>query len=171
MPFEKGNQASVAGGLSRRGKPNKSTRDAREAIARFVDRNAPKLQRWLDAVANGLREGVLRDQAGNVILDDDGKPVPGRWIVPPDPEKAFQLFQSVIEYHVPKLSRREVENVPPKSPRILDSSQLTQEQREQLRLMLAQSDPALIEQQPANVLEPVGLAVAQVIDSSGDEQV
>ena len=28
--------------------------------------------------------------------------------VPPDPEKAFKLFLSVIEYHVPKLARVEM---------------------------------------------------------------
>ncbi len=172
MPFEKGNRASVAGGLSRRGKPNKSTRDAREAIARFVDRNAPKLQRWLDAVANGLREGVLRDQAGNVILDDDGKPVPGRWIVAPDPEKAFQLFQSVIEYHVPKLSRREVVKDPAGPSRVIDSSKLTAEEREQMRQIILRQmqQPELLEQIAPNVLEPVGLAVAQVVESVVDNE-
>lgn len=165
MPFEKGNQASVAGGLSRRGKPNKSTRDAREAIARFVDRNAKSLQRWLDAVSDGLREADVPGPP-----DENGNPtvIPGKWIVAPNPERAFVLFQSVIEYHVPKLSRREVVKDLPGKARILDSSQLTAEQREQLRLMLAQSDPALLEQQPANILEPVGLAVAQVVDSVGD---
>src|ERR1700761_1346611 len=164
MPFEKGNKASVYGGLSRRGKPNKSTRDAREAIARFVDRNAGSLQKWLNAVSDGLREAVVRGPDGKVILDENGKPIPGPWIVPPNPEKAFQLFQSVIEYHVPKLSRREVVTDPPKDGRVIDSSALTAEQREQLRQMiLAQAGPAQLEVIPPNVLEPVGLAVAQVV--------
>lgn len=60
-----------------RGVPNKATAEAREAIARFVDGNAHRLQEWLDRVAET------------------------------DPEKAFSLFQSVIEYHVPKLARTE----------------------------------------------------------------
>lgn len=60
-----------------RGVPNKATAEAREAIARFVDGNAHRLQDWLDRVAET------------------------------DPEKAFSLFQSVIEYHVPKLARTE----------------------------------------------------------------
>lgn len=59
------------------GVPNKATQEAREAIGRFVDNNAHRLQKWLDDIA-----------ADN-------------------PEKAFNLFQSVIEYHVPKLARTE----------------------------------------------------------------
>ena len=61
-----------------KGLPNKATQQAREAIARFVDGNAHRLQEWLDRIADE------------------------------DPEKAFSLFQSVIEYHVPKLARQEI---------------------------------------------------------------
>lgn len=66
------------GGGSRKGIPNKATQAAREAIAEFVDGNAHRLQDWLDRIAED------------------------------DPEKAFSLFQSVIEYHVPKLARSEL---------------------------------------------------------------
>lgn len=72
-----------------KGTPNNSTIEAREAISAFVDKNSHKLQKWLDEVADG-------------VMDE------GEYIVKPDPEKAFSLFQSVIEYHVPKLSRSEV---------------------------------------------------------------
>lgn len=58
---------------------NKSTQQAREAIAKFVDGNSHRLQEWLDQIAEG------------------------------NPEKAFTLFQSIIEYHVPKLARTEIE--------------------------------------------------------------
>jgi len=60
-----------------KGVPNKATTKAREAIALFVDDNSEKLQTWLDQVA-----------ADN-------------------PAEAFKLFQSVVEYHIPKLSRAE----------------------------------------------------------------
>ena len=73
------------------GSPNKSTSMAREAIARFVDGNTDKMQGWLEQVANGVQEEQT-----------------GKWIVPPNPEKAFQMLQSVVEYHVPKLARQEV---------------------------------------------------------------
>lgn len=66
------------------GVPNKTTQQAREAIALFVDGNAHRLTEWLDQVANG---------------DGDTKP---------NPAKAFELFQSVVEYHVPKLARTEL---------------------------------------------------------------
>lgn len=61
----------------KKGVPNKATTQAREAIAMFVDNNAHRLEAWLDQVAHD------------------------------SPKDAFQLFQSVIEYHVPKLSRSE----------------------------------------------------------------
>jgi secreted protein with Ig-like and vWFA domain len=64
---------------------------AREAIAAFVDGNAHRLEGWLDEVANGVyHEG------------DD------KWLVAPQPAKAFELFQSVVEYHIPKLARSEI---------------------------------------------------------------
>lgn len=61
-----------------KGAQNKATLAAREAIAKFVDGNAHLLQEWLDKIAKK------------------------------DPERAFTLFQSVIEYHVPKLARSEL---------------------------------------------------------------
>lgn len=141
MPFQPGHKISG----SRKGKPNRIKRDAREAIARFVDGNAHKLQRWLNTISEGVREPN----------NPDG--TPGKWIVAPNPEKAFVLFQSVVEYHVPKLSRREVVNEDKPNGRVIDSSQLTQEQREQLRQMIL-GQPELLEQ-------PAGLGDARVIES------
>lgn len=68
------------------GVPNKATMKAREAIALFVDGNAHRLTEWLDEVAAG---------------DPDNN-------VKPNPAKAFELFQSVVEYHIPKLARTEL---------------------------------------------------------------
>jgi hypothetical protein len=73
------------------GSPNKSTSMAREAIARFVDGNTDKMQGWLEQVANGVY-----DEAE------------GKYLVFPNPEKAFAMLQSVVEYHVPKLARQEL---------------------------------------------------------------
>ena len=84
MPFKKG-QKSTAGPGRPKGLQNKLTLQAREAIALFVDDNAPRLAQWLDAVAKGDSENDIK----------------------PNPAKAFELFQSVIEYHVPKLARTE----------------------------------------------------------------
>lgn len=69
-----------------KGVPNKATAEARSAIAAFVDGNAHRLTEWLEAVANGDPVNDIR----------------------PNPAKAFELFQSVVEYHVPKLARTEV---------------------------------------------------------------
>lgn len=58
--------------------PNKTTVQAREAIAVFVDGNADRLAGWLDEIAAE------------------------------SPEKAFRCFMDVVEYHVPKLARTEL---------------------------------------------------------------
>lgn len=63
-----------------KGLPNKATSKAREAIAQFVDNNAHRLEGWLDKIAEK------------------------------DPKQAFDCFQSVIEYHIPKLARAEIDN-------------------------------------------------------------
>lgn len=68
------------------GTPNKATMEARQAIALFVDNNAHRLSEWLDKVADGDPENDIK----------------------PNPAKAFEMFQTVIEYHVPKLARSEV---------------------------------------------------------------
>ena len=62
-----------------KGTPNRATTDARYAIASFVDGNAERLTGWLDAIA-----------------DDN-------------PKAAFDCFMSVVEYHIPKLARTEVQ--------------------------------------------------------------
>ena len=75
MAFTKGNK--LAG--SRKGKPNKATTSAREAIARFVDGNAHRLQEWLEEVAR-----------------EDGA------------RAAASLYVDMVEFSVPKLARTEL---------------------------------------------------------------
>ena len=82
-----------------KGTPNKATADARQAIAQFVDGNAHRLTEWLDKVAEGVKVEV-RNEEGEVVGEE--------YVVPPNPAKAFDMFQSVVEYHVPKLARMEV---------------------------------------------------------------
>lgn len=61
------------------GTPNKATAQAREAIAAFVEGNVERLNGWLDAIANE------------------------------SPKQAFDCFMNVVEYHIPKLARSEVQ--------------------------------------------------------------
>lgn len=68
-----------AGKGRKKGVPNKATANARQAIAEFIDGNAHRLQGWLDAVAEA-----------------DG------------PQAAIDCFNSLVEYHVPKLARTEI---------------------------------------------------------------
>lgn len=62
-----------------KGVSNKATKNAREAIGRFVDGNAHRLQSWLDEIA--AAEG---------------------------PEAAVRCFGEFVEYHVPKLQRTDI---------------------------------------------------------------
>jgi hypothetical protein len=78
------------------GTPNKATNEARQAIASFVDGNAHRLTEWLDQVANGVK-----------VIEMDGDEPVEKYVVPPNPAKAFDMFQSVVEYHIPKLARME----------------------------------------------------------------
>lgn len=84
------------------GTQNKITLTAKAAIAEFVDGNAHRLAGWLDQVANGR---LLMDKDGKQVYDGQGNVV---YEIRPNPEKAFNLFQSVVEYHVPKLARSEI---------------------------------------------------------------
>ena len=73
------------------GVPNKVTQEAREAVKALLDANLPYLQTWLQNTA----EGLFDDQSG-------------KWIVPPNPGKACDIVQNMVEYAVPKLARTEV---------------------------------------------------------------
>lgn len=62
-----------------RGVPNKATTAAREAIALFVEGNVERLNGWLDDIAEE------------------------------SPKDAFNCFMDVVEYHIPKLARTELQ--------------------------------------------------------------
>ncbi len=59
--------------------PNLATTRGKQAVAKFVDDNADKLSRWIDAIER--KHGELA---------------------------AFQCVERLLEYHIPKLSRQEV---------------------------------------------------------------
>ena len=73
------------------GVPNKATTEARESIKALLDANIPYLQTWIESTAEG-------------IFDD----LTGKWIVQPNPAKACDIVQNLVEYSVPKLARTEV---------------------------------------------------------------
>lgn len=75
MKFVKGQSGNPAG--KPKG-PNKSTTRLKEALTRFTDDNADRLQEWLDEIA--IKDG---------------------------PRAAFKCFANLIEYSMPKLARTE----------------------------------------------------------------
>ncbi|MDX9690645.1 MAG: hypothetical protein RBT70_09350 [Alphaproteobacteria bacterium] len=62
-------------GGRRQGTPNKTTQQARLALADFIEDNVESLNEWLDRMAKD------------------------------NPESAFKAFMSVLEYNIPKLAR------------------------------------------------------------------
>lgn len=105
-------------------------------VAMVAQKNAAKLDGWLTRIARK------------------------------NPERAMDLYLRMLEYHIPKLSRQEIVKDPPGAGRVIDSSQLTAQQRQQLReMILAAAQPPALEHQPANTLQSMGLGDAQVIDS------
>ena len=73
-----------------KGIPNKVTQEARELVKNILDANLPKIQEWLESTANGIK-------------DENDK-----YIVMPNPAKACDIVQNLIEYTVPKLARTEM---------------------------------------------------------------
>jgi hypothetical protein len=61
-----------------KGLPNKATAEVRAAIAKLMEETAPKMQEWLDRVADE------------------------------DPARALEIVVKLAEYHIPKLGRTEV---------------------------------------------------------------
>lgn len=125
----------AAGRGRKKGELNKTTRDVREMVAVVAQKNAAKIDGWLSRIARK------------------------------NPERALDLYLRMLEYHIPKLTRTEIVKDDKQGGRVIDSSQLTQEQRQQLReMIMAAAQPALLEQQVAHVLQPVGLGDSQLID-------
>jgi hypothetical protein len=112
-------------------------------IAKVAEKNASKIDAWLARIGRK------------------------------NPAKAMDLYLRMLEYHIPKLTRTEIVKPTSNSGRVIDSSKLTAEEREQMRQIILRQmqppdEPALLEQQAPNVLEPVGLRDAQVVDSVED---
>lgn len=130
-----GTRPPNAGKGRKKGSTNKATRDVRAIIAVVAEKNVSKIDSWLARIGRK------------------------------DPAKAMDLFLRMLEYHIPKLTRTEIVKDDKNVGRVIDSSQLTQEQRQQLReMIMAAAQPALLEQQVAHVLHPVGLGDSQLID-------
>ena len=84
------------GGRSK-GTPNKVTKDVREAFATFVEKGSDEFAAWLRSVAEGTKE-TYRDEDGNERE---------RYVVQPNPARAFDMVMQAAEFTIPKLQRTE----------------------------------------------------------------
>ncbi|HQT82439.1 MAG TPA: hypothetical protein PLQ34_09755 [Ferrovaceae bacterium] len=99
MAFPKGHE-KVGG--RKPGSQNKKTEALREAISRLLDNNQDKMAKWLETVAEG-KKGKITNKAGEIEEV---------YLIPPNPAKAFEMVQSLIEYQLPKLARQEITGDP-----------------------------------------------------------
>lgn len=79
MPVKKGTRPPNAGKGRPKGAKNRVTRDVRAAIAELLQANVHKVPTWLDAVAKK------------------------------NPARALELLIRLLEYHIPKLARSEMQ--------------------------------------------------------------
>jgi hypothetical protein len=105
-----------------------SVREARRAVADFVDSNLPRFNGWLSQVANGIPQV---DKNGVVQTTDSGVPI---YLVKPDPLAAIKVVADVCEYHLPKLSRQDVDVAVTGVVAHIDGSEWTQEELTKLPL-------------------------------------
>jgi hypothetical protein len=63
------------------------------------------------------------------------------WLVPPNPEKAYNMLKDVVEYHVPKLARSELTgaNGGPVSIAAIDMKGLSDAELDQMQRLLAKA--------------------------------
>lgn len=80
----------------------KNTKQARAAIAQFVEGNIPKMNDWLNKVAYGTPK---INRHGEIMHDADGCPI---YITRPDFKGALDCLGSIIDYHLPRFSRQDV---------------------------------------------------------------
>lgn len=69
----------------------------------FVEQNLPRLDCWMQQVANGIPKVDMNCEP---IRDTNGSVV---YLVKPDPATAIKLVADICEYHLPKLSRQDVQ--------------------------------------------------------------
>lgn len=78
-------------------------RKARVAITRLAEQGAPQMLGWLQDAANGIPKRNLK---GEPLRDSNGSIM---WLVKPDPLGAFKAMSDVMDYHLPRLSRQDVD--------------------------------------------------------------
>ena len=84
------------GGRSK-GTPNKVTKDVRQTFAAFVDSGSDEFMLWLRKVADGVKETYIDDQG----VERE------RYVIQPNPARAFDMVMQAAEYTTPKLARLE----------------------------------------------------------------
>ena len=80
--------------------------NARRAIADFVESNAPRMNDWLERVAEGIPK---RDADGRKLIDTQGSVV---YVVKPDPATAVKLVVSYASTTCPSYPAARLQSWP-----------------------------------------------------------
>ena len=80
-----------------------STAAARRSIAQLLGTSLPRMQKWLDDIANGI-PSTTRD--GDVIYNIDGSVA---WLVPPSPLNAWKCVADCLTFALPRLQNVSVD--------------------------------------------------------------
>lgn len=135
--------STVKRGGRPKGSVNHSTAKARAAIATFVNETAPHMREWLAQAAYGIPKV---DANGEVIRDTQGSVV---WVNRPDPLGAIKAVANVLEFHLPRINRSELDIV---DRSVLPLEQMsTDELRHRLMVQMGieiGEDATLIDQKP-----------------------
>jgi len=142
-----------------KGASNRSTRHAREAIAKFVDTSIPQFAKWLGQVSDGIPQ---YDGQGNVRKDANGSTI---WLVKPDPLAALKVVAEVAEYHLPKLSRQEVTAAisleGPQDIQSMSTEDLRRMVMQRLGIGAVEGEYSTVTQQVPEFLHPAQEAITQ----------
>ena len=145
-----------------RGRPpgtrNQNVVNARRAIADFVESNIPRFNDWLDQIANGI---PAKTKVGQKVFDSNGCPI---WLVKPDPLAALKIVAEVTEYHLPKLSRQDVQLTGAIAH--LDGNELSPEALQKLSIDdLKRMAVEMMAQRPLDVIDVVPTVVDEPLPS------
>lgn len=94
-------------GGRQKGTQNRTTLEFKEAVVNLLNHASPYMVDWLEDIVYGVKGQtlVLKGEVEEWVDSD-------KWLIEPNPEKAFDIISKLGEYAFPKLARTEIKNAP-----------------------------------------------------------